>query len=487
MVYQNGAEKRTSTTPREVRLPAVHSGAINSSLSCFASTKARLGDLGESLCCTTMWNETTAVETELIERQTQSPEDSRQLILQGSHIYVGTPLSQFPNEICSSPHDFIDIDLKDCGSGYLPRTNYVPKASLPEYVRRIPKWKGRPLTDYYRLGNREWVQTHRQRTLVTCVIPPPLAHIYTIVGTAFESHKVLMLVAGLTASVPYDFFIKITGREHINENVLLSLPLPDSGSWRRELCFRALLLNCCGDMFAALWSELAPEFDRSIDLTNGDRRCPQISLPIDYDYDRWKRVASAFARRSLLIELDVLASFALGITLDNLVTIFGTQFETLQKLETSYLFDQHGRVVPRAKTVAGKPAVSLVELASTLKEQAGFDVQAEYHPDGSNTQELRKQKIRLGKKEADVLGVSERCTMADLLVETSVRWSDEDHPEGRPVRLVGLRYTDPGLEPRMERVYPTPWTRCDREADYRQAWAEFERRMGKKMPEGTPL
>jgi hypothetical protein len=30
----------------------------------------------------------------------------------------------------------------------------------------------------------------------------------------------------------------------------------------------------------------------------------------------------------------------------------------------------------------------------------------------------------------------------------------------------------------MERVYPTPWTRCDREADYRQAWAEFERRLG---------
>jgi len=25
----------------------------------------------------------------------------------------------------------------------------------------------------------------------------------------------------------------------------------------------------------------------------------------------------------------------------------------------------------------------------------------------------------------------------------------------------------------------------DREADYRQAWAEFERRLGKKMPEGV--
>ena len=46
----------------------------------------------------------------------------------------------------------------------------------------------------------------------------------------------------------------------------------------------------------------------------------------------------------------------------------------------------------------------------------------------------------------------------------------------RPVPLGGIRYSDPGLEPLLERVYPTPWTRCDREADYRQAWTEFERR-----------
>ena len=32
--------------------------------------------------------------------------------------------------------------------------------------------------------------------------------------------------------------------------------------------------------------------------------------------------------------------------------------------------------------------------------------------------------------------------------------------------------------------HPTPWTRCDREADYRQAWAEFERRLGKKDARG---
>ena len=171
---------------------------------------------------------------------------------------------------------------------------------------------------------------------------------------------------------------------------------------------------------------------------------------------------------------------ALEISAGDLASIYRVQFPVLQQNERVWRYDQHGRIVPTSSTVRGSSAVNLLELAATLKEQAGFEAGAEYHPDGSNTQELRKQRIRLNRKEADVLGVSDRCTMADLLAETEVRWSDEDHPEGRPVRLVGLRYTDPGLEPRLERVYPTPWTRCDREADYRQAWAEFERRLGQE-------
>jgi len=189
----------------------------------------------------------------------------------------------------------------------------------------------------------------------------------------------------------------------------------------------------------------------------------------------------------LLVEIDVLGAMALRLSIDELIALYRSQFHVLQRYEEQRQYDQNGRMVPAASTYLGQNAVSLPKLAQLLGEQAEFDIHAEYHGDGSNTRELLKQKICLSKRDADVLGVSERCTMADLLAETKVRLSDEEHPEGRPVRLVGFRYTDPGLEPRMERVYPTPWTRCDREADYRQAWAEFERRLGKKMPEGTPL
>ena len=249
---------------------------------------------------------------------------------------------------------------------------------------------------------------------------------------------------------------------------------------------RVAALNCVTMDFATIWELLCRGIGGIDATTCTDRRIKRAIDP-SLEWSFRSAVRSDLSRRQALVEIDVLAALALDLSLDELLIIYRVQFPVLQQYERERVYDQQGRIVPTSKTASGNPAVSLIELAAILKEQAGFDIHTEYHPGVSNTQELQKQRVRLGKKEADVLGVSERCNMADLLTETEVRWSDEDHPEGRSVRLVGLRYTDPGLEPRMERIYPTPWTRCDREADYRQAWAEFERRLGKKMPEGTPL
>ena len=48
-----------------------------------------------------------------------------------------------------------------------------------------------------------------------------------------------------------------------------------------------------------------------------------------------------------------------------------------------------------------------------------------------------------------------------------------------PVRGVtsGIVWEDPKMEPRMNRVYPPPFTKCDREADMRQAYRVFQERL----------
>ena len=83
-------------------------------------------------------------------------------------------------------------------------------------------------------------------------------------------------------------------------------------------------------------------------------------------------------------------------------------------------------------------------------------------------------RVKLSRRDAGVLGTGERCTFADLMTTTHIRWSSPEHPEGCPVPLVGIRYSFPGLEPRMGCVYPTPWTRRSREADYANAWQALE-------------
>ena len=469
--------------PREARLPIIHSGEIIDVVRKLAKIERRLGDFPDRYFTTRMWEETAGVRDGLIVRETFFPKRVEEWVIQGPHFYVGTPLNKTPNEVCETRGAYTGLDLASLDGDYLPRSNYRPQPKSS--TTGVPTWQGAPATSYARIGARRRIVASNERTLIACIIPPGPPHIYTCLSIVMAPRDVAFN-AFLYQSIPYDFFVKLTGKADFQSELVSRLPQVENAEIEPYALCRTLRLNCLLRSYTPLWTELYDNSFRKDRFTSSDRRLKSFGDLSD-DWSMGVPFRSDIARRNALVECDVLAAMTIGLSFDELLMIYRVQFPVVQQYDRAGMYDQHGRSVPTSKTAAGNPAVSLVELAATLKEQAGFDVHAEYHPDGSNTQELRKQKIRLGKKEADVLGVSERCTMADLLAETEVRWSDEDHPEGRPVRLVGLRYTDPGLEPRMERVYPTPWTRCDREADYRQAWAEFERRLGKKMPEGIPL
>ena len=469
-------------TPAEcARLPMVHSAAMLEVLRAIAQSP-RLGPVGDRWGTTREWNEGDRQADGTLSRETEFPSDAERLTISGPHIHVATPFNKTPNEVCNTNRAYTSLDLTVLPPDYLPRTTYVISCSEAEYRERAPKWKNRPIFSFYRSANRKMVTPTGERTLVPALIPPGVSTTGGVLTAAFADEREMVWFNGLASSLLVDFFVRSTGRTDVYPSLLQQLPLPPNADDR--VIDRCLRLNCLTTLYADLWARVGVAMDNDGFTKDDARLC-------DWHIESQWRAEVAFRtdyeRRQAIVELDVLASMSLGASLEHLEEVFRIQFPVLAQYERERLYDQHGRTLPASKTASGNPAVSLVELGTTLKEQAGFDVHAEYHPDGSNTQELRMQKIRLGKKEADVLGVSARCTMADLLAETEVRWSDEDHPEGRPVRLVGLRYTDPGLEPRMERVYPTPWTRCDREADYRQAWAEFERRLGPKMSQGTPL
>jgi len=465
------------TPPAAARVPVVHSEQIVRVLEKFAAQPRKLADLEGECFATEMWHETNSQKDGTIRRETRQPADASEWILQGPHFHVGTPFNKTPNPGCRHNQDYTAIDLTAIPADYLPRTNYVPACDPDEYRRRTPKWKGKPVTEYYRYANRRGISPTGERSLIPTIIPPGAAHVDGVFSFTADLELVVRFAA-LAMSLPIDFFVKTTGKGDCRGDLLKQLPVLDSVS--SALIARCLQLVCTTSLYTGLWERIEPR-DFAVDPVSRDRRL-RAWHGLNESWLPGLVLRSDLERRHALAEIDVLVSLALGLTLEELLSIYRVQFPVLQQYERENLYDQQGRIVPTANTASGNPAVSLVKLGEALREQTGFDIHETYYPDSPALAELRPKRIRLSKRDAEVLGLAEHCTMADLLAETDVRWSDADHPEGRPVRLVGLRYTDPGLYPLRERVYPTPWTRCDREADYRQAWAEFERRLVSDAP-----
>jgi hypothetical protein len=135
------------------------------------------------------------------------------------------------------------------------------------------------------------------------------------------------------------------------------------------------------------------------------------------------------ARRQALVEIDVLASQALGLTLDELLTIYCVRFHVLREYERTPLYDQHGRIVPTSTTASGNPAASLVKLADLLKEQAGFDTRQAYRPGSAEAATLGEKRIKLARREAEIRGGGEEWCQGRAADEPDDR--AEDHPRPR--------------------------------------------------------
>jgi len=66
----------------------------------------------------------------------------------------------------------------------------------------------------------------------------------------------LAIAAGLWASLPVDFFVKVSGSSELNQSVVRRFPHPRDHVLVPELILRALRLNCLTADYAPLWEEL---------------------------------------------------------------------------------------------------------------------------------------------------------------------------------------------------------------------------------------
>ena len=242
--------------PERARLPVVHSREVASVLTRFRHVTKRLSDFsGQFRAVAEHLNESRQQTDGTINKVTRTPSDATGWILSGPHFYVATPFNKTPNEKCSHNKDYTVVDHQLMSDDYLPRTNYVLASDVASYRKRTPTWNGRPFIDYFRMVHRQMVAPSGERSLVACIAPPGPGQIGSVFGTAGDSWLVVQL-AGLAASLPYDFLIKSTGKGSLRNSGLERLPIPQC--WERERAGRTLRLNCLTTHYSTLWAE---EFD----------------------------------------------------------------------------------------------------------------------------------------------------------------------------------------------------------------------------------
>ncbi len=379
-----------------------------------------------------MFDEAKAQKEGILKKKTSFPIQMHEWILSGPHFFIGNPFYKTPRKKCSINLDYDSIDLTSLPNSYIPRSNFSPALTLNEYYKKISKvpWnKKEYITEYYRFVNRDMIGPNAERTFISVIIPKNVGHVLTCLSTCFRNTHDLLNYYTFSLSLPIDFLVKSTGSGHANMPLIRQLPmLLHESKFKSELYIRSLMLTCLTDKYKGLWEEC---WDNGYQSDSWAKQEPRLLssafLKLTKGWYQDCALRTDYSRRQALVEIDVLASMALGLTLDELQTVYRVQFPVMQQYEADTWYDQNGRIVFTCSK--GLPGV-------------GF-------PRKSSKTEL-------------------------------VGWEDIKDMQSGTVERTIIDDTMPGGPIERTITYKAPFDRCNREKDYEIVGAEFERRFKEK-------
>ncbi|MFI0827046.1 class I SAM-dependent DNA methyltransferase [Streptomyces roseolus] len=292
------------------------------------------------------YHETGAKKDGLIRWGNQSVPELADVILQGPHFSCAHPFSSEPMIPCPNPRYWQALDPTKLPETHIPITNYVRASDEPTYTAAQDRWIDEPYTSYFRLAWRVMIPFNTGRSLQAAMIPPGAAHVDAVNSMRLRDHHLTVVNAGFWASLPLDYLLRITGRSHLRGTEARKMPAASPGHpLAPALTLRTLRLNALTRHYAPLWEELFdsrwagyedwanPNWPGLKPLAAGLKPTWEYSTPLRTEYER----------RAALVELDALVSVWLGITAEQLVTIFKSRYPQLHNFESATFFDAQGR------------------------------------------------------------------------------------------------------------------------------------------------
>lgn len=415
---------------KKARLPLIHAEDLVKVLERLAEQKHSIGELSSDMFSTQMWNETQAQDQQIIVRDIHFPNSGYEGIYSGAHMGVLNPFYKCMRKTYLSNNDYDSVDLNMVTKHYLQRCMYNIGKPVSTYIQLSPKTSyGEEYISQYRLYIRKMLNQNGERTLIGAIMPPKTGHTNGILGFSFKENYYLILVAGLFASLPYDFYVKAMGRSNIYEETTRQMPLIEE-KYRSCIIRRTLLLNCLSDNYALLWNSYYPDgYDK---WSKEDKRLTKELNNYKKTWSEDSPLRNDYERRQALIEIDVLVAKSIGISLQQLITIYHIQFPVLRQYEKRTWYDQRGRIVFTENRSLNNVGFSRIEWESK-----------------------------------DAVIPSKRSLLS---------WNGilKNAPEGYVFERTITDDTMPGGPVQRTIQYVAPFDRCDREKDYETAWKFFE-------------
>ena len=268
-------------------------------------------------------------------------------ILQGPHLYVSTPLYKQPNETMRHFLDWTSTDLEALSTSAQPVTQYKPAGDRATYDRLYTHWDNSPARDHYRIAWRKMAPLTGERTLSVALIPPGAAHIDALFSAASDSEHDIPFAAAAMSTLLSDLLIRAGASINIRERAISRLPLPSTSPLVKRITLRSLRLNCLTDAYADLWTEC---WDESFAADNPIlERYDERLIGPEWTADTPLRRAED--RRNAQAEIDVMVAIMLGVPIEDLCTIYRTQFAVLYDYDHgrgqgAYVYDANGRQLP---------------------------------------------------------------------------------------------------------------------------------------------